>query len=223
MLPALLRSEQHRRRYGLMRFFSRLAKFSLRPPAPCFSGRLFRSDPLADGFGVAQGELCDRRSVKDRVEAGISARTPSDFFFFFFFATCLETKQTFSFELKVMAERGARVLLSLLCLTSACSLAPARAQKGKCVRLETFIIIITINLFHSGALRKRERSWDVSSLTNSCKNTAVIFIPAAAKQCFLVALRGGHSASRAVLKLQCAYIFTIFMFLLFCILTKNYD
>ncbi|KAM9461506.1 neogenin 1a isoform 1-T1 [Clarias gariepinus] len=33
-----------------------------------------------------------------------------------------------------MAERGARVLLSLLCLTSACSLAPARAQKGSAKR-----------------------------------------------------------------------------------------
>ncbi|XP_058256684.1 neogenin 1a isoform X9 [Hemibagrus wyckioides] len=33
-----------------------------------------------------------------------------------------------------MAERGARVLLSLLCLTSACSLAPARAQKGSVKR-----------------------------------------------------------------------------------------
>ncbi|XP_060796902.1 neogenin 1a isoform X6 [Neoarius graeffei] len=33
-----------------------------------------------------------------------------------------------------MAERGARVLLSLLCLTSACSLAPARAHKGSAKR-----------------------------------------------------------------------------------------
>lgn len=76
-------------------------------------------------------KLCDR----ERVGAGFSSTDSVDF------CCLLETKLTYFlfcfvlFELKVMAERGARVLLSLLCLTSACSLAPARAQKGKCVEV----------------------------------------------------------------------------------------
>lgn len=78
-------------------FLFRLAKFSLRPPAPCFSGRLFRSDRLADGLG---GEVCDRDSVKERErERGRKARGrdfSTDSGRLFFFPRCLlETKQTF--------------------------------------------------------------------------------------------------------------------------------
>lgn len=133
-VPAVLRSEPLRRRYGLMWFF-----FFSASPSFLFGRQLHVSQgDFSEVTGSrmvsearAGWKLCDR----ERVGAGFSSTDSVDF------CCLLETKLTYFlfcfvlFELKVMAERGARVLLSLLCLTSACSLAPARAQKGKCVEV----------------------------------------------------------------------------------------